>query len=581
MAEHSQRTTVGIRVWNVGVRLWCFPFCRAAAVAALFGWLAYRYCAVYFPLDAGKVGGPGDFQANSALGWIVAKTLSEHGELPLWNPYVHSGLPLIGEPYLSFFNPFVVLPLLTFGPVDGPKVVATCAVALSGLGQYWLSRVLGHGRVISLVAGVLGMTAGSLVGRLASGMSFEQGMQHAWMAATLASFIVVLRTRRPIAVAVAALCYALMFHAGNLYYWIVLTAVLIIFTAGYAIAAPRTRTGPPVRLRWGTVAAAVGVAVLTFLLIGAQALPMVDLSGRVEKPIDVDIRGTQPPLATLFNFVVPDRQYWARQLLGASDLGWSVHYAYVGGSVLLFFLFLVPAFLRRPTRDLPLLLLATTLTVALASAKHTFVLDLWRTWDLIRQFRFWGEIVAVTTVLLIPLAMAGADYLWQRLVAARDTLDRWGPQVIWQPPPAPQAVDTQRPEDAAEVLVQRSGWSMGLVRPLLWAMLLLALWNAMADPWSVNSRVWYAPDYPTGSDELLGWLRQHDPNAFTLDNNDNVIAGYANVPHIKYGMQVLNSSWVLKARLIKSPGAPEDGLLKPAPKYILTHRDAAAPPGAT
>src|SRR5438552_11408026 len=58
---------------------------RAGLLVSLYGYLAYRFCRVYFPLDPGKVGGPGDFEPYSAMDWIVAKTLAEHHELPLWN----------------------------------------------------------------------------------------------------------------------------------------------------------------------------------------------------------------------------------------------------------------------------------------------------------------------------------------------------------------------------------------------------------------------------------------------------------------------------------------------------------------
>jgi hypothetical protein len=205
------------------------------AVVALYSWLALRFCAVFFPLDPSRVGGPSDFETYTAMDWLVARSLLQHGELPLWNPYVYSGLPFIGDAYISFFNPAVVGPYLLFGPADGGKVSTVIALALSGIGQYWLSRVLGQGRVISLVAGVLGLAAGTLVARLASGFNYGQSMQHAWMALTLAAYVLTLRTRRPACVALTAVLYSLLFHAGNLYLWLVLSAVLLLFGAGYAL----------------------------------------------------------------------------------------------------------------------------------------------------------------------------------------------------------------------------------------------------------------------------------------------------------------------------------------------------------
>ena len=339
-------------------------------LVGLFTHLALRFCAAYFPLDTTLVGGPSDFESNSALAWLVARALGHHGELPLWNPHAYTGLPFIGTPYVGIFNPFVVVPLLIWGPVDGPKMVAVSAVTLAGLGQYWLSRVLGQGRVVSLVAGILGLSAGALVARMSSGMSFEQGMQHAWMAASLASFVLALRRPAPGPVAVAAVCYALMFHSGNLYYWLALGLVLGLFALGYAVrwtGAPRPglRFGP-LWLDWRPLGAAGAVAGLTFLLVAVQTLPMIDLGARVEKPLDVNIQASQPPIPTLLNFLVTDRRFWADGLFGASNLGWGVHYAYLGWGLFLFLILLVPALRARPTRDLPLLLVGIALTVSLA-----------------------------------------------------------------------------------------------------------------------------------------------------------------------------------------------------------------------
>ena len=80
----------------------------------------------------------------------------------------------------------------------------------------------------------------------------------------------------------------------------------------------------------------------------------------MDKPIDVAPYNSQPPLPTLFDFVVSDRRFWANQLFGASDLGWWWHYAYLGGGLFCFLFFLVPAFRARPSRDLVLLLLASS-----------------------------------------------------------------------------------------------------------------------------------------------------------------------------------------------------------------------------
>jgi hypothetical protein len=39
---------------------------------------------------------------------------------------------------------------------------------------------------------------------------------------------------------------------------------------------------------------------------------------------------------TLLSLVVPDPEFWAGERFGASDLGWPVHYAYLGATMFSF-----------------------------------------------------------------------------------------------------------------------------------------------------------------------------------------------------------------------------------------------------
>ena len=118
------------------------------------------------------------------------------------------------------------------------------------------------------------------------------------MALTLAAFIMALRTRRPAYVALASVLYALLFHAGNLYLWLVLSAVLLLFGAGYALTwdahaahAGREDEDGAVAERGGrpggqiplgesdlrVVGVALAVAVLGTLLDAVLLLPMSEI----------------------------------------------------------------------------------------------------------------------------------------------------------------------------------------------------------------------------------------------------------------------------------------------------------------
>lgn len=76
------------------------------------------------------------------------------GTLPLWNPYVGTGVPVSEALQPALFHPFTLL--LVALPVEHAlTVLALLRLALAGLGAFVLARVLGCGAPAATLAGVL------------------------------------------------------------------------------------------------------------------------------------------------------------------------------------------------------------------------------------------------------------------------------------------------------------------------------------------------------------------------------------------------------------------------------------------
>ena len=254
--------------------------------------LARLFLTAYFPLDESRAGGPGDFQPYVAIDWFVGHTLLTYGELPLWNPFIRTGVPMIGDAYVSMFNPLVFGPLVVFGPINGAKLAVMGATAMAGIGQYFLGRVLGHNRVISLAGGSIGLASGSLHVPIATGFAFGATMQHAWIAIVFASFLMVLREGRFRWIAICGASNALMFHSGNLYYWIAVNLILLILITGLLINVSVGNGHLIVSFKKRAALAYLGMCALTFLLMAPHLLPLLELIPYTEKPIDVTRGGS-------------------------------------------------------------------------------------------------------------------------------------------------------------------------------------------------------------------------------------------------------------------------------------------------
>lgn len=95
---------------------------------------------------------------------LVAEMLRA-GDLPLWNPYAFSGMPLLGDGQTAIFFPpnwlFLVLP-----PIHALSLIAVLHLGLAGAGMWAYTRALGLSRLAALAGALAYMANGFLVARV-------------------------------------------------------------------------------------------------------------------------------------------------------------------------------------------------------------------------------------------------------------------------------------------------------------------------------------------------------------------------------------------------------------------------------
>jgi len=110
-----------------------------------------------------------DFQLHHHA--VPRLTILDHGQIPLWNPYNWSGLPMLGHPESRVLAPTFLLTLL-FGEVVGIKLEIVLHLALGILGTHLLLRQLGASR--------LGATTGGVLFMLNSAYPLHLTVGHVW-----------------------------------------------------------------------------------------------------------------------------------------------------------------------------------------------------------------------------------------------------------------------------------------------------------------------------------------------------------------------------------------------------------------
>lgn len=97
--------------------------------------------------------------------WTLASAALRAGQVPLWNPYVGNGAPLVANLQSAVFYPPNWLYLL--GPVEWLMgVIAVLHVLWAGLGMFAFARALGLRPFSAAVSGLSFMLSGYLIARL-------------------------------------------------------------------------------------------------------------------------------------------------------------------------------------------------------------------------------------------------------------------------------------------------------------------------------------------------------------------------------------------------------------------------------
>lgn len=164
-------------------------------------------------------------------GVIAADILGAGGAIPLWNPFMGAGEPLVENPFSFVLNPAMTLPIVFFGPDHGPRAALLLHIAIMTLGGWLLGLMLKMNTPGRLLLGALMGGSGSMAGAIAEGF-YQMSLSQAYVPWVYAGLLGTLNTRARWPVAVFVIASALLIFAGT--FWYVLptaigAAVLVTF----------------------------------------------------------------------------------------------------------------------------------------------------------------------------------------------------------------------------------------------------------------------------------------------------------------------------------------------------------------
>jgi hypothetical protein len=149
-----------------------------------------------------------------ALDWTLLNSLRDYHSFPLWNQYIMSGIPYVGDPMLHVYNPLVTLPVLLFGVRAGFKLAIYLSFLAGAFGMWRLGGILGMKPAARVWMALTFAFAGQPAARFFQGQYlFVLGF--AWIPWVVGSLFQVVRRQHVKDIAVAVISMALLLASAT------------------------------------------------------------------------------------------------------------------------------------------------------------------------------------------------------------------------------------------------------------------------------------------------------------------------------------------------------------------------------
>ncbi|MFH1807704.1 MAG: YfhO family protein [Pseudomonadota bacterium] len=284
---------------------------------------------------------------------LVAQAL-RLGELPLWNPALHLGMPLAGDASaMPWYLPGWVLSAL-----DDERAMAWFVVGhllWASAGSAHLARVHGTRTEAAILAGLSYGLGGYLLGVHWNLIYLASSAWLPWVVATSTSLLREPTARRS---GLAALCWSSLVYAGDAQ--LALMTAVVLLTQVLLLAAPKERLHS---LRWLVVTAALAVG-----LAALQWIPTLVMVANAQRgqglALDEVLRWSLSPQRLLDLLLPPDLGV---RLADEDALDWaaSLYPGLIAGALALV------ALLRPVDASRRFVLVTTLLFTVLALGEHT------------------------------------------------------------------------------------------------------------------------------------------------------------------------------------------------------------------
>lgn len=324
----------------------------------------------------------------------------ECGLCALWNGDINGGYPSLADIFGSMLHPFVAITTLIWGTIIGTKVSIVLSLAIAGIAQWWIARILSVGWLSRMWSAMMVIVAGHLSGRLeigAIGIIISTAT-----ASLLLAFILELRKKQTLrAMVLLAVVGAITIVSGQGYIQLGVIAwspslVLLLLDKNFKVH--------PIWKKY------VSAILLSILLAGVFLVPMLHFFPEIQKDVDPNFNSAQSLDNLLLNLFIRDWDYMNSTVLGKLPYPY-LYNIYIGWIPVVFSLFCLRFSRKSDERFLLALVIGSGSVLLMASG-----IPLRKLMDympMLSGFRHIPIAAGLAVPGILGLAAYGLDCLWK------------------------------------------------------------------------------------------------------------------------------------------------------------------------
>jgi len=344
-----------------------------------------------------------DYDSDLPVCYFIIDYFKTHHQIPSWNPYVSTGIPVISDPLSLVLNPFFILPLAIFGLDLGLKIVFLLVFWVSGLTMWLFLSSLGIKGSVRLLGALLYQVSGALVAQLASGHA-------AFLFYPLVPLFLMFSLSKKMKflnIIAVALIFTLQIFSGDFYTLWLLSIIFIVIKAYYLF---RVRKSYVLR-------EIVFTFLFTFLFSSVKLVPfLLNVYPNAERFFPIDpFTGSIHIIFGILPFITPfqaefyDRPFFQRVL--GFHFNWHEYYAFISPLPFIFLIKFKQIFKNEKVRILLIIFVVGLLYAALEYPYSPFYW-LFHSVSFVRNFRVPQRIfMPLTAVVIAILLICGNHWL--------------------------------------------------------------------------------------------------------------------------------------------------------------------------